>query len=136
MPFRNDCLDGVLCLHMLEHVLDGEKLLAECHRVLRPGGKLIVVTPNEKRITSSLGQVKRITNSSIRYPLNPDHIQEYDQDMIHDLFARSSFTHFDFRPLFFGLMLSIRHRTLDIGIRKPRGFLARHANQWLVVAEK
>lgn len=136
MPFRNDCFDGVLCLHMLEHVLEGEKLLAESHRVLRPGGKLIVVTPNEKRIASSLGQVKRIANSSIRYPLNPDHIQEYDQEMIHDLFARSSFTHFDFRPLFFGLMLSIGHHALDIGIRKPRGFLARHANQWLVVAEK
>ena len=136
MPFQENRFHGIICLHMIEHIVDGTGLLAECHRILRPGGKLIVVTPNEKRITSFVNQILRLKYSQLPYPLNPDHVQEYSRALIQETFERSSFGRFQVRPLFLGLMWSLRGHALDIGIRRPSGFLARYANQWLVVAEK
>jgi 2-polyprenyl-3-methyl-5-hydroxy-6-metoxy-1,4-benzoquinol methylase len=39
-------LDVVLCISVLEHLADDTGLLAECHRVLAPGGRLMVHVPS------------------------------------------------------------------------------------------
>jgi len=44
LPFRDACFDAVLCFWMLYHVDDPVVALGEFHRVLRPGGHLIVTT--------------------------------------------------------------------------------------------
>lgn len=41
----DDCLDVMLCAHVLEHVPDTDKALAELHRVLAPGGHLLLQVP-------------------------------------------------------------------------------------------
>lgn len=38
MPFANDTFDVVICAQIYEHVPDAERLLADIHRVLKPGG--------------------------------------------------------------------------------------------------
>jgi SAM-dependent methyltransferase len=45
LPFADESLDAVLSFDVLEHVQDVPRALAECHRVLRPGGRLFVVFP-------------------------------------------------------------------------------------------
>lgn len=38
--------DAVTLSHVIEHVLDPVALLAECRRLLKPGGKFVALTPN------------------------------------------------------------------------------------------
>jgi SAM-dependent methyltransferase len=38
LGFRDDAFDLIVCVHVYEHVPDAVRLLAEIHRVLRPGG--------------------------------------------------------------------------------------------------
>jgi SAM-dependent methyltransferase len=44
VPIENESCDAVLSTQVLEHVGDPELYLAECFRVLRPGGRLLLST--------------------------------------------------------------------------------------------
>jgi methionine biosynthesis protein MetW len=46
LPYRDGAFDAAACLDVLEHVLDPRHLLGELARVLRPGGVLVLTTPN------------------------------------------------------------------------------------------
>ncbi|NRA03872.1 MAG: class I SAM-dependent methyltransferase [Myxococcales bacterium] len=46
LPFGDATLDGVSLIEVIEHVIRAEELAAEIARVLRPGGWLILTTPN------------------------------------------------------------------------------------------
>ncbi|MDA3790099.1 MAG: methyltransferase domain-containing protein [Desulfobacula sp.] len=46
IPHENDKFDVVIGLSVLEHLLNGCFWIRECQRILKPGGKLIIVTPN------------------------------------------------------------------------------------------
>lgn len=45
IPFRSGGFDLVLCTQMLEYVPDPGLVLAEIHRVLKPGGRLLLSVP-------------------------------------------------------------------------------------------
>lgn len=44
--YPNDFFDAVTASHLIEHIHNPLLLLNECHRILKPGGRLVVVTPN------------------------------------------------------------------------------------------
>jgi SAM-dependent methyltransferase len=64
LPFGDDAVDTVVNLQVVEHLWDQPGFVAECARVLRPGGTLVMSTPN--RLTFSPGGVT----------LNPFHTRE------------------------------------------------------------
>jgi SAM-dependent methyltransferase len=45
IPFQSETFDAILCTEVLEHVLDYQTLVNEMHRVLRPGGIILVTVP-------------------------------------------------------------------------------------------
>ncbi len=45
LPFRDEHFAAVWCTEVLEHLFDVRTTLAELHRILRPGGKLVLTTP-------------------------------------------------------------------------------------------
>jgi SAM-dependent methyltransferase len=48
VPFPDETFDVVLCNHVFDEIPDDGRALAEIHRVLRPGGRLITQTPVDK----------------------------------------------------------------------------------------
>lgn len=50
LPFATGSLDGASLIEVIEHVFAAEALAAELFRVIRPGGWLLVSTPNTARL--------------------------------------------------------------------------------------
>lgn len=51
---QEELFDVITLSHVIEHVHDPVKLLADCHRLLKPGGEIWVETPNNASICSSI----------------------------------------------------------------------------------
>ncbi len=49
LPFPDASFDVIVIIDLLEHLRDDEKFVEECHRVMKPGGRLIVNVPHIKK---------------------------------------------------------------------------------------
>jgi ubiquinone/menaquinone biosynthesis C-methylase UbiE len=60
MPVKSGIADAVIAAAIIEHVPDASAMLQECARMLRPGGLLILTTPDPlvERISSAAGLLK------------------------------------------------------------------------------
>lgn len=48
LPLADASFDAVFCSEVIEHIPDWRSAIAEMARVLRPGGKLVITTPNRR----------------------------------------------------------------------------------------
>lgn len=69
VPLANGCAGAIVCTEVLEHVLWPERVIAECARLLRPGGRLILSTPFLVRIHADPGDYQRFTASKLTHLL-------------------------------------------------------------------
>ncbi len=49
LPFREDTFDAVTCSHSFHHYPDQQRVVEEMHRVLRPGGQLLLIDGDRDR---------------------------------------------------------------------------------------
>lgn len=80
-----DSFDVVTMNHVIEHVHDPRSLLRECLRVLKPGGRFVLVTPN----VSSLGY--RFYRTHWRGLEVPRHIQIFSAGSLSVLASEAGF---------------------------------------------
>ena len=60
MPFDAASFDGVLLFHTLTHATDPPRVLRECSRVLRPGGRLVILCLDrheQRELTARYGEI-------------------------------------------------------------------------------
>ncbi len=67
LPFHSCSFDSVLCTQVLEHVPDPWYMLKEVHRVLRPGGKLLLSAPQAWRLHEEPFDFYRYTKYGLHY---------------------------------------------------------------------
>lgn len=81
LPFPEAEFDAVLCNHVLEHVADDRRALAEIRRVLRPGGWAILMCPVDRGLEETL-EDPRIADPGARLRLygQEDHLRRYGRD--------------------------------------------------------
>ena len=89
LPLVDNSFDLVWCVDALEHIVDTQTALSEMRRVLRPGGELIVATPDH-RITK---RVRLAITGWDRYfdPFSP-HLRFYTQRSLRDALESCGFT--------------------------------------------
>jgi SAM-dependent methyltransferase len=80
LPLDDCAVDVVVNFQVIEHLWDQGQFVAECLRVLRPGGLLLMSTPN--RITFSPGRDT---------PINPFHTRELNADELTELLVAAGF---------------------------------------------
>ncbi|WP_280209772.1 class I SAM-dependent methyltransferase [Nocardia cyriacigeorgica] len=80
LPLEDASVDVVVNFQVIEHLWDQSQFLRECLRVLRPGGELLISTPN--RITFSPGRDT---------PLNPFHTRELNAAELTELLVEAGF---------------------------------------------
>ena len=81
LPLPNGAVDVVVNFQVIEHLWDQGQFVAECLRVLRPGGVLLMSTPN--RITFSPGRDT---------PINPFHTRELNAVELTELLTAAGFS--------------------------------------------
>ena len=80
LPLPAGSVDAVVNFQVIEHLWDQPQFVAECLRVLRPSGVLLISTPN--RITFSPGRDT---------PLNPFHTRELNAAELTELLESAGF---------------------------------------------
>lgn len=88
IPFEDSSFDVVFCSHVIEHIFDTNKTLEEFHRVLRKGGKLIIMTENlnslKERILFLFGRTPTVM-------ADPSHVKFFNPKSIRMALSNASF---------------------------------------------
>jgi 2-polyprenyl-6-hydroxyphenyl methylase/3-demethylubiquinone-9 3-methyltransferase len=95
MEYRSsEPYDCVLAGEIIEHVAHPEKLLQSCRANLKPGGVLVLTTPNGNEFGSKLPTFKQVTDVTALIPRQfhwGDHLFLYTVDELRELFDRNGF---------------------------------------------
>ncbi len=74
LPFDDNYFDVVVAMEVTEHIMDHEVFFREIHRILKPGGRLLVSTPN----ILSLKSRWRYFMSGFFYTFKPLELRNYN----------------------------------------------------------
>jgi len=68
-PFRDSSFSEVRAIHVIEHVADVLRAMEEFHRLLAPGGRVIIITPHYTDFSSFCDPTHRwhLNSFSLRY---------------------------------------------------------------------
>jgi SAM-dependent methyltransferase len=83
LPFREGAFDALFAGELIEHLPDPRAGADEFRRVVRPGGTLILTTPNRRRLANVVDRSDR--------PYSPDHLSELSYDEVRALLDAAGF---------------------------------------------
>jgi 2-polyprenyl-3-methyl-5-hydroxy-6-metoxy-1,4-benzoquinol methylase len=116
LPFPDESFDCAVCIEAIEHLRDRYAFLAECARVLKPGGTLVLTTPN----ILNLAARGRFLASGF-FPLFSRPVSEFDPHPTH--------THRNLVPYYY-----LRHALVAAGFEITRATTDRFRKSALCLA--
>lgn len=154
VPFRSGTFDVLLLAEILEHVAYPEKLLADAREFVKPGGVVLVTTPNGARwhtgvqTLSSVSDRERLTRDQFRpdadghlFLLTPSELHHAVAEtglevLMHELFSTPWISgRLMFRHVASRLPLAAR-LAMDRAFRRVGPLAKRTADQQLLVARR
>jgi len=112
LALPDDSMDVVLNINVLEHVSEPRRVLQECHRVLRPGGRLLLVAPQSWLMHQAPNDFFRYTRHGLEYLLTQAGFVSFEIEAVGGTFwnlgSRSLYllSHFDGPRLPIAVLLS------------------------------
>lgn len=92
IKMEDESVDAIICIHVLEHIQDDHKAIAELYRVLKKGGFAILQVPYDKDRTSTYEDPTITSQTDRRKHFGQfDHVRIYGTDFI-DRFLQPGFT--------------------------------------------
>ena len=131
--FPGECFDAVVTSHVIEHVPDPAAFVAECLRVLRPGGLMVHITPNAG------GWGHRLFGKNWRGLEPPRHLHIFTRAALARLVVTAGFAGVDCQTTGRGrevLRQSLLLRNPGLGDSRQGGTLAGLAAQALAVSAR
>ena len=95
LPYEDASADVVLAGEILEHIVDTEGFLREIHRILAPGGGLVLSTPNilwpKNRVRLLAGRYPDALEYRSRYGTDFGHVRIFGPDQLRELLGETDF---------------------------------------------
>ena len=95
LPFEDDSADVVLAGEIIEHIVDTEGFLREIARVLRPGGALVLSTPNilwwKHRLALLAGRYPDALDYRLRYGDDFGHVRIFAPAQLREILRAAGF---------------------------------------------
>ena len=95
LPFEDASADVVLAGEIIEHIVDTEAFLREIRRVLRPGGALVLSTPNilwwKHRLALLAGRYPDALDYRTRYGDDFGHVRIFTPSLMRGLLEETGF---------------------------------------------
>ncbi|MEW5975179.1 MAG: methyltransferase domain-containing protein [Acidobacteriota bacterium] len=127
LGYRTDCFDAVVCFEVIEHLWNQQSLLEEVKRVLKPGGVLIISTPN------------RVFYTLERQEANPYHTREFDfEEFLSFLKEYFPFVHVCYQNHVFSILIGGRElgSTANLTYGEPKEDPQRTSNFFVAVCSE
>ena len=108
----DESMDVVLNINVLEHVCEPQRVLRECHRVLRLGGQLLLVAPQSWLMHQAPNDYFRYTRHGLEYLLTQAGFESFEVEPVGGTFwnlgSRSLYllSHFEGRRFIIAVLLS------------------------------
>src|SRR3989344_1022167 len=134
IPFPDNSFDKVLMSEVIEHLLDWRDGVREIHRVLKPGGIVVISTPNKLSYFNVACHIKILLRNE---PRDGDHIKEFSRrelaGLLKEYFLVEKFDYTNYFPLmlpiFIGKFIGFEN------IRKAVEFIERILSRTLFVRD-
>lgn len=94
LPGLVDSYDLVVALDFIEHIIDPEKFARECFKILKPGGKVLINTPNIqfwKHLHSLVVEGRFPHTSGDKEVYHGGHVAFFNWNDMCDIFGRAGF---------------------------------------------
>jgi 2-polyprenyl-3-methyl-5-hydroxy-6-metoxy-1,4-benzoquinol methylase len=91
LPFAANSFDLVLCGDVIEHLRDPERFLARMRPLLRPGGRLVLTTPNVANWAMRLGLLAGRWRYTDRGILDRSHLHLFTKKTLEEMLDRAGY---------------------------------------------